>query len=177
LESPTAFSPARWMTAVTSQVRRIPKMASSFRMSASRKTSERPQMYSFKSGFAAVGKIIDCDDVESGVQQRDTDMGPDVASASGQTRSCRTLSVLAQPLRIAAALPASGAGVAFAGDVVRLLQSLPDGGSLSIHLAPRAGTTLAGMFFWLGWRRCVPRWPQRANGHIRSRNPTTDAVR
>jgi len=55
-----------------------------------------------------------------------------------------------QPLQIAAAVPASGAGVAFAGDVVRLLQSLPDGGSLRIHLAPRAGTALAGMFSLAG---------------------------
>ena len=31
-----------------------------------------------------------------------------------------------QQLQIAAALPASGAGVAFGGDVIRLLQSLPD---------------------------------------------------
>jgi hypothetical protein len=55
-----------------------------------------------------------------------------------------------QPLQIAAAVPAFGAGVAFAGDVVRLLESLPDGGSLSIHLAPRAGTARAGMFSFAG---------------------------
>jgi hypothetical protein len=55
-----------------------------------------------------------------------------------------------QPLQIAAAVPAFGGGVAFAGDVVRLLQSLPDGGSLSIHLAPGAGTARAGMFSLAG---------------------------
>ena len=55
-----------------------------------------------------------------------------------------------QPLPITAAVPASGSGVAFAGDVVRLLQSLPDGGSLRIHLAPRAGTALVGMFSLAG---------------------------
>ncbi len=55
-----------------------------------------------------------------------------------------------QPLQIAAAVPAYGAGVAFAGDVVRLLQSLPDDGSLSIHLAPRAGTARTGMFSLAG---------------------------
>jgi hypothetical protein len=38
----------------------------------------------------------------------------------------------------------------FAGDVVRLLQSLPDGGSLSIHFAPRAGTARTGMFSLAG---------------------------
>jgi len=55
-----------------------------------------------------------------------------------------------QPLQVAAAVPALGAGVAFAGDVVRLLQSLSDGGSLSIHLARRAGTARAGMFSLAG---------------------------
>jgi hypothetical protein len=55
-----------------------------------------------------------------------------------------------QPLQIAAAVPAFGASVAFAGDVVRLLQSLPDGGSLSIHLAPRAGPAQAGKFSLAG---------------------------
>jgi hypothetical protein len=55
-----------------------------------------------------------------------------------------------QPLQIAAAVRAFGASVAFAGDVVRLLQSLPDGGSLSIHLAPRAGPAQAGMFSLAG---------------------------
>jgi hypothetical protein len=54
-----------------------------------------------------------------------------------------------QPLQIGAA-PAFGASVAFAGDVVRLLQSLPDGGSLSVHLAPRAGPAWAGKFSLAG---------------------------
>jgi len=47
--------------------------------------------------------------------------------------------------------PASGAGVAFAGDIIGLLQSLPDAGSLSVHLAPRAGTALNGIFSLGGW--------------------------
>ena len=51
---------------------------------------------------------------------------------------------------MAAAVPAFGAGAAFAGDVVRLLQSLPDSGSLSIHLAPRAGTARAEVFALAG---------------------------
>jgi hypothetical protein len=55
-----------------------------------------------------------------------------------------------QPLQVSAAVPASGAGVAFAGDVVRLLQSFPKGGSLSIQLAPRAGTARTGMFSLAG---------------------------
>jgi len=51
-----------------------------------------------------------------------------------------------QQVQIAAAPPASGAGVAFGGDVIRLLQSLPDDGSLSVHLAPRTGAALDGTF-------------------------------
>ena len=56
-----------------------------------------------------------------------------------------------QQVQIAAALPASGAGVAFGGDVIRLLQSLPGAGSLSVHLAPRTGTALDGTFSLGGW--------------------------
>jgi len=56
-----------------------------------------------------------------------------------------------QQVRIAAAAPASGAGVAFGGDVIRLLQSLPDAGSLSVHLAPRTGTAVDGTFSLGGW--------------------------
>jgi hypothetical protein len=57
----------------------------------------------------------------------------------------------AQPVQIAAAPPASGAGVAFGGDVVGMLQSLPDAGRLSIHLAPRTGTGMDGTFSLSGW--------------------------
>jgi hypothetical protein len=56
-----------------------------------------------------------------------------------------------QQVQIAAAPPASGAGVAFGGDVIRLLQSLPDAGSLSVHLAPRTGTAVDGTFSLGGW--------------------------
>ena len=82
-----------------------------------------------------------------------------------------------QPLQITAAVPAFGAGVTFAGDVVRLLQSLPDGGSLIIHLAPRPELPRPECSRSPGWRRCAPIWLQPANGHMPSRNPTTDAVR
>jgi hypothetical protein len=56
-----------------------------------------------------------------------------------------------QQVQIAAALPASRAGVAFGGDVIRLLQALPDAGSLSVHLAPRTGTAVDGTFSLGGW--------------------------
>jgi hypothetical protein len=56
-----------------------------------------------------------------------------------------------QQVRAAAALPASGGGVAFGGDVIGLLQSLPDVGSLSVHLVPRTGGAFDGTFSLRGW--------------------------
>ncbi|MGF6313245.1 hypothetical protein ABIB82_007356 [Bradyrhizobium sp. i1.8.4] len=71
-----------------------------------------------------------------------------------------------QPQQIAATVPASGTGVAFGGDVIRLLQSLPDSGDLHIHLAPRTGPAL-DVEFPLGGLDAVRakitapcRWPQ-----------------
>ena len=73
-----------------------------------------------------------------------------------------------QGLQIAAVVPTSGIGVAFGGDVARLLQSLPDGGSLSIHLTSRMGTALDAVFS-LGGLEAVRakmatacRWPHPA---------------
>jgi hypothetical protein len=51
-----------------------------------------------------------------------------------------------RPIQVAAVQPASGAGAAFSGDVVRLLGSLPDQGELAIQLSSRSGKTLAGSF-------------------------------
>ena len=51
-----------------------------------------------------------------------------------------------QPGVIAAGTPASGAGVAIRGDVVRLLASLPDRGDLSFHITPRQGAALDGRY-------------------------------
>ena len=56
-----------------------------------------------------------------------------------------------QQVQIAAARPPSGAGIAFGGDIIGLLQSLPDAGNLSVHLAPRTGTALDGTFSLGGW--------------------------
>jgi hypothetical protein len=76
-----------------------------------------------------------------------------------------------QGMQIAAAVPASGIGVAFRGDVVRLLRSLPDGGSLSIHLTSRMGTALDAVFSLGGLEAArakmttACRWPQPAAKH------------
>lgn len=51
-----------------------------------------------------------------------------------------------EPVRAAAGMPASGTGAAFKGDIVRLLQSLPEEGSLLIRLSPRTGAAREGHF-------------------------------
>ena len=53
-------------------------------------------------------------------------------------------------VQVAAAAPAFGPGVAFAGDVVRLVQSLPDGGDLIVLLSPRGGSAHDGTFSLAG---------------------------
>ncbi|MHC2258092.1 hypothetical protein ACVILK_007784 [Bradyrhizobium embrapense] len=73
-----------------------------------------------------------------------------------------------QPQQIDATVPASGTGVAFSGDVMRLLQSLPDRGTLAIHLASRAGSALDAVFPLVGLDTVRARisaackWPQPA---------------
>jgi hypothetical protein len=51
-----------------------------------------------------------------------------------------------QPAQLAAATPSFGAGAAFRGDVVRLLQSLPDEGGITVRLLTRAGVVVDGHF-------------------------------
>lgn len=53
-------------------------------------------------------------------------------------------------VQVAAAVPAFGPGAAFAVDVVRLLQSLPDHGELIVLLSPRSGTAHDGTFSLAG---------------------------
>lgn len=53
-------------------------------------------------------------------------------------------------VQVAAAVPTFGPGVAFAGDVVRLLQSLPDHGELIVLLSPRGGAARDGAFSLAG---------------------------
>jgi hypothetical protein len=72
------------------------------------------------------------------------------------------------PAEFAATPLSSGTGVAFTGDVVRLLQSLPDKGEVTMRFAARAGATQEGHFL-LGGLRAVRerlaatcRWPTTA---------------
>ena len=46
--------------------------------------------------------------------------------------------------------PASGAGVAIRGDVLRLLASLPDRGEISFRVTPRQGAALDGRYDLVG---------------------------
>ena len=70
-----------------------------------------------------------------------------------------------QPVQVAAAPPQYGAGIAFAGDVVRLLQSLPEEGQVTVRIL-RAGTNQSSSFA-LGGLKTVReklavacKWPQ-----------------
>jgi hypothetical protein len=58
------------------------------------------------------------------------------------------------PAQFAVALPTSGAGIAFKGDVVSWLQALPEEGELAIRVASRAGGNQE-VHFWLGGLRTV----------------------
>jgi len=51
-----------------------------------------------------------------------------------------------QSVQLAGAAPAFGDGVAFRGDVVALLKSLPDDGELVVRLLPLSGSELDGIF-------------------------------
>ena len=46
-----------------------------------------------------------------------------------------------QPVQLAAGTPSFGTGAAFTGDVVRLLQSLPEDGDFDVRLSTRTGAT------------------------------------
>jgi hypothetical protein len=55
-----------------------------------------------------------------------------------------------QPVHLAASSPSFGTGAAFTGDVVRLLQSLPEDGNIAVRLSPRTGADQEGQFFLAG---------------------------
>jgi hypothetical protein len=82
-----------------------------------------------------------------------------------------------QWVQIAAAVAASRAGIAFGGDVVRLLQSLPDSGSLSIHVASRTGTALDGTFSLVGLDAVRTKMVAACRWPLPVANPTGAGVR
>ena len=60
-----------------------------------------------------------------------------------------------QPVQLAAGAPSSGTGAAFTGDVVRLLQSLPEEGDIAVRLSTRTGATQQDGNFLLGGLKMV----------------------
>ena len=75
-----------------------------------------------------------------------------------------------QPVQLAAASPSFGTGVAFTGDVVRLLQSFPEEGHIAIRISPRVGTAQDGLFSFGGLKAArerlgaACRWPNAVAG-------------
>ena len=55
-----------------------------------------------------------------------------------------------QPVQLAAAPPSFGTGAAFTGDIVRLLQSLPEDGHIAVRITTRSGAAPRRAFF--AWR-------------------------
>jgi len=53
-------------------------------------------------------------------------------------------------VQVAAGIPTSGPGIAFTGDIVRLLQSLPGSGDLTVQLSSRGGAASDGTFSLAG---------------------------
>jgi hypothetical protein len=75
--------------------------------------------------------------------------GPDISRGGGDdTISYRVNDNPA--VQVAAAVPAFGPGVAFGGDVVRLVQSLPDSGDFIVLLSSRGGAAHDGTFALAG---------------------------
>jgi len=75
-----------------------------------------------------------------------------------------------QPVQIAAGRPSYGTGVAFRGDVVGLLLSLPSEGGIAIRLASRTGAVHDGYFSLVGLKAARDRvaaackWPRTLAG-------------
>ena len=73
-----------------------------------------------------------------------------------------------EPVQIAAGPPSFGTGVAFKGDIVRLLQSLPEGGGITVRISPRKGDTRERTFSLNGLKSVreklatACKWPQAA---------------
>src|SRR5882724_6020265 len=71
-----------------------------------------------------------------------------------------------QPVQLAAGSPSFGTGAAFTGDVVRLLQSLPEEGDIAVILSTRTGAAQDGLFLLGGLKRVrekvavACKWPQ-----------------
>ena len=79
--------------------------------------------------------------------------GPAVSRSSAEYAISYRINA-GQPVQLAAGSPSSRTGAAFTGDVVRLLQSLPEDGELVVLLSTRTGATQEG-YFLLGGLKMV----------------------
>lgn len=92
--------------------------------------------------------------------------GPALASGTDYDLSYRLNS--GQPVRVAAGRASLGTGIAFRGDVVSLLQSLPEEGALAIRLSARSGAVHEGHFSLSGLKAVRSKvaaacnWPRQA---------------
>jgi hypothetical protein len=75
-----------------------------------------------------------------------------------------------QPVQLAAGPPSFGTGAAFTGDIVRLLQSLPENGYIAVRISPRGGAAQGGRFSLGGLKTAreklaaVCKWPHAVAG-------------
>lgn len=75
-----------------------------------------------------------------------------------------------QPVQLAARSPSFGTGAAFTGDIVRLLQSLPEDGHIAVRLTTRSGVAQEGRFSLGGLKTAreklaaACRWPHAVAG-------------
>ena len=75
-----------------------------------------------------------------------------------------------QLVQLAAGSPSYGTGVAFTGDIVRLLQSLPENGHIAVRLSARGGPARDGRFSLGGLKTvrgklaAVCKWPSAVAG-------------
>jgi len=92
-------------------------------------------------------------------------VGGPAASESGADYALSYRLADNQPVQVAAGKPSFGTGVAFRGDVVGLLLSLPSEGGIAIRLASRAGAVHDGYFSLVGLKTArdrvaaACRWP------------------
>lgn len=75
-----------------------------------------------------------------------------------------------QPVQLAAASPSFGRGAAFTGEVVRLLQSLPEDGHIDVRISGRSGAAQDGHFLLSGLKSAreklaaACKWPHATAG-------------
>ena len=95
--------------------------------------------------------------------------GPAVSTASADYAISYRVND-SQPVQLVAGRPSFGAGAAFTGDVVRLLQSLPEEGYIAVRITTRSGAAHEGRFLLGGLKSARERvaamckWPHAVAG-------------